>query len=336
MTFDERADRIAGAYRLTPRQARFVTLVALIGGYCLRRQYSHFAGIALGKNPAAFLDDLVSKGLATRARPRLHRSYVYHLKHRGMYAALGLADNRHRRPALIPRQARQIMLLDFALSVPEAIWYATEDDKVGLFTARGLSTAALPGRVYESTVPSSEATVRKFVSKWPIYRLPDQAAIHLAYLCLDTTGQGLDTFLVDHAPLIQSLPAWHLSLVYPSFMRAAQPAWQRTLTRAHLLTPPTLSRVDAVELHAYFRVQHALTQAASAALVTLDQAHERRRRRFAGSPYQALYEHWRAEGGPHLPVDAPPDFTGWRPAGKVSTHELPFSYDLFGSFPGIA
>jgi hypothetical protein len=335
MTFDDRASVLASTYRLTPRQARFLTLVALISGYCLRRQYGQFARVALGKNPGAFLDDLVHRGLATRHRPRLHRSYVYHLKHRAVYEALGVENNRHRRPALMPRQARQIMLLDFAVAHPDATWYATEADKVELFQSLGLAPSILPSRIYRAS-QSADTTLRRFVLKSPIYQLPNDPAIHFVYLSLDTTGKGLEGFLGLHASLIRALSAWHLALVYPPYLQAAQPAWHAAVARAYFLTPPVLSRMDAIELHAYFRVQHALSHGSSDSHVTIDQTFERRRRRFAGSPHEALYSHWRASGGPELPADAPPDFGRWRPAGAVSTYELPFSYDLFGSFPGIA
>jgi hypothetical protein len=41
--------------------------------------------------------------------------------------------------------ARKLMLLDYVLSVPEASWYATEDDKVVVCTRHlGVALADLP------------------------------------------------------------------------------------------------------------------------------------------------------------------------------------------------
>ena len=41
------------------------------------------------------------------------------------------------------------MLLDYVLSVPESEWYATEEDKVALFTREwGIPLGELPQRVY--------------------------------------------------------------------------------------------------------------------------------------------------------------------------------------------
>src|SRR5689334_17295205 len=97
----------------TERQAQFLTLVGLHSGYCLRRQYATFTGIAYGKNVRDFLDDLVARQLARRLTFRRDRGHIYHLFSRSLYSAIQQQDNRNRRhasPALI---ARKLMLLDF-------------------------------------------------------------------------------------------------------------------------------------------------------------------------------------------------------------------------------
>lgn len=332
-TFDDRANSLAAAYSLTARQARFLTLTALISGHCLRRQYATYAGIRLGKNVASFLDDLVQRRVATKSRPRLHRSYVYHLRHRRLYETIAAGNIRHRRPATRPGQARRIMLLDFALTLPEATWHATEHDKTRLFQVRGLPDSALPGRVYQG---STSTTLRHFVAKFPIYTSPQNSTVHFVYLSLDTSGQGLLTFLAEHATLLHALPSWHVAVVYPAYLSAARPTWEAATERSHFSRPPTLTNAEALDLHAYFRVQHALTRTLESVPVRIDHEYERRRRRFQGSAYAALYEHWCRVGGPALPSDKPPDYATWRPVGDVSYHELPHSYDLFGSFPGVA
>ena len=102
----------------TQRQARFLTLVALHSGYCLRRQYATFAAVSYGKNVRDFLDDLVAQQLARRVTFRPDRGHIYHLFCRSLYRAIQQQDNRNRRhasPALI---ARKLMLLDFVLTCP--------------------------------------------------------------------------------------------------------------------------------------------------------------------------------------------------------------------------
>ena len=69
MTFDDRAQAVM-ALGFTDRQARFLVTVALHSGYCLRRQYEAFAGVRSGQNVRAFLDGLVTRGVAERCAGR--------------------------------------------------------------------------------------------------------------------------------------------------------------------------------------------------------------------------------------------------------------------------
>ena len=112
---------------LTPRQTRFIALVALHSGYCLRRQYLTFAGLRYGKSVREFLDGLVDRDFATRFAYRRDRGHLYHLCARSIYRAIDQAENRNRRhtsPALI---ARKLMLLDVVLRHPGREWYACSD-----------------------------------------------------------------------------------------------------------------------------------------------------------------------------------------------------------------
>ena len=83
-----------------------------------------------------------------------NRGHVYHLHAKSLYRALAQRDNRNRRqvsPAVI---ARKLMVLDYVLTVPDAEWYATEEDKVALFTRElGIPIGDLPQRVYEPHGP---------------------------------------------------------------------------------------------------------------------------------------------------------------------------------------
>ena len=78
----------------TPRQVRFVTLVALHSGYCLRRQYAAFAGVECGQNVRDFFDRLVALHLARQITFRRDRGHIYHLFARSIYAALEPPDAR--------------------------------------------------------------------------------------------------------------------------------------------------------------------------------------------------------------------------------------------------
>ena len=96
MTFEERLEALS-PLGFTPRQTRFLVTVALHSGYCLRRQYASFAGVAYGKNVRTFLDALVERRLASRFTYRADRGHLYHVQARSIYRALGHEDDRNRR-----------------------------------------------------------------------------------------------------------------------------------------------------------------------------------------------------------------------------------------------
>ena len=143
MTFGERVTALE-PLGFSHRQTEFLVTVALHSGFCLRRHYMAFAGLKYGAGVRDFLDRLVARGLARRSQFRADRGHVYHLHNTRIYAAINQDDNRNRRrtsPALI---ARKLMLLDYVLGEPSVDWYATEQDKVALFTTRfGIATRLL-------------------------------------------------------------------------------------------------------------------------------------------------------------------------------------------------
>jgi hypothetical protein len=334
MTFEERAALLVERMGMTTRQARFLTLVALMSGYCMRRQYAAFARVQNGKNPAAFLDRLVTRGLARRTEPRWGRGYLYHVKARAIYEPLDLADNRNRRSTSPPRQARRLMLLDYAIAQPTATWFATESEKVELFTHDfRVPPKHLPQHVYRGA--DHTTTTRRFVAKFPIFRLPSDHTPYLVTLALETTGRSVAQFLRQHAALLYELPAWHLVIVCPNgFARIGARAWRAAFRTYQLDEPVRLDPATAQQLHGYFRVRHAL-ETGQAQGVTIDRKHEERRRRFCDTPYDALYPFWCREGG-HLRAETePPNFDRWQPNAQFSIFELPHSYDLFGRYPGV-
>jgi hypothetical protein len=168
MTFEDRLDALE-PLGFTPRQTRFIALVALHSGYCLRRQYSAYAGIRYGKNVCQFLETLVARGLAERFTQRADRGLIYHLQARGIYRALGQDENRNRREASAALIARKIMVLDYVLSHADMAWLSTEDEKVDLFAARyGVPPSDLPQRVFAASTQDLSSTTRYFVHKLPV------------------------------------------------------------------------------------------------------------------------------------------------------------------------
>ena len=106
-------------------------------------------GLQYGKNVREFLDGLVARRLAAREACRGDRGYLYHLHARSIYRALQQDDNRNRRRTSLAAIGRKLMLLDFVIGQPGVEWFATEADKVALFTQRfGVPAADLPQRSY--------------------------------------------------------------------------------------------------------------------------------------------------------------------------------------------
>src|SRR4051794_3363080 len=91
-------ERIAALQRFgySTREAEFLILAGLHGGYFLRRQYGAFLGKPLGGTAAAFIDKAIATGHIT-VGTYANNTQVYHLGARPFYAALGQEDNRNRR-----------------------------------------------------------------------------------------------------------------------------------------------------------------------------------------------------------------------------------------------
>jgi hypothetical protein len=195
MTFDERVTVLA-PLGFTPRQTRFLVTAALHSGYCLRRQYLTFAGVRHGKNVRDFLEALVHRQLARRLRYQPNRGYIYHLHATGLYRALAQRDNRNRRPVSPAVIARKLMLLDAVPTTPDVEWYATEEDKVALFTREwGISLGDLPRRAYAPAGRQGPMATRYFMHQLPVYLTADRAVVHFVYLVTDDRGNGLAHFL---------------------------------------------------------------------------------------------------------------------------------------------
>lgn len=206
MTFEDRV-RALEPLGFTPRQTRFIATVALHSGYCLRRQYTAFAGVRYGKNVRDFLDTLVERELATCTVQRADRGHVYHLHARTIYRALGQDENRNRRAASAALIARKIMVLDYVLGHPELDWLATEADKVDLFADRcAVPRFDLPQQVFTASSTAGPRTTRYFTHKLPVAMAGDPPVAYFVYLVTDATGRGLEQFLADHARLLRGSP----------------------------------------------------------------------------------------------------------------------------------
>jgi hypothetical protein len=335
MTFDERVTALA-PLGFTPRQTRFLVTAALHSGYCLRRQYLAFAGVRYGKNVRDFLEALVSRQLAQRFLYQPNRGHVYHLHAKALYRALAQRDNRNRRQVSAAVIARKLMLLDYVLTVPDGEWYATEEDKVALFSReRGIPLGDLPQREYAPTDRRSQTTTRYFIHKLPVYLAPDRAVVHFVYLVNDETGHGLAQFLHDHVRLFSALPTWSVVAVCPRGLNGL-PACRPVFDRFGATTWRPAPSEGMGDVRWFFASRRLVESGdlRSLSVADLDRFREARRR-FASAHMEALYGAWLAHGERVLAheSDRAPEIPA--PAAQLVLRELPSTYSQFGSWPGV-
>jgi hypothetical protein len=146
-----------GGFGFTPRQARFLVEVLIHSGVFVERQYCQFAGLTHGQKTTDFLRRLVERGYARPiATGAPHRGRLFHVHHKPLYAAIGQADNRHRKPGDGPHIERLMLT---RAGADRTFTVSTEFDK------RRYSSATF-GRVEAHPAPEfgqgAEATHRYF------------------------------------------------------------------------------------------------------------------------------------------------------------------------------
>ena len=333
MTFNARVEAVE-AMGFTTRQAAFLVHVALHSGYCLRRQYAAFAGLAYGKNVRGFLDALVTKRLAGRFRIRADRGHLYHLHARTLYRVLGHEDCRNRREGSAALIARRLMILDYVLAHRDVEWLATEEDKVEVFTKRfNLSRADLPQRV--SGIPTEG---RLLAARYFPHHLPlavTGAMVQFVSLVTDTTGRGLEQFLQDHAALLRHLAGWSVIAIGPApTLRLANcdGAFARFLR-----SPIVELSAHGDDLRWYLHTRRAVDGGQLSSLSMGDIERFRQLHGlFQGARVDALYRSWTLRGDEVLAADGPGRVQRPADVGSVITEPLPFDYSQFGSLPGVA
>ena len=130
MTFDERVQAVAKK-GFTERQARFLTTVMLHAGVCVPRQYARFCGIVHGEKTRKFFAKLVRLRYASMYDCRHNRARIYHLNQRAIYAAIGEADSRLRKPVTLNHAIQRLMVLDAIVEDGDLVWLGTAEEKIG-------------------------------------------------------------------------------------------------------------------------------------------------------------------------------------------------------------
>ena len=319
------------------REAAFLGLAALQGGYFLRRQYAAFLGKALGGTAAALIEKLLAKGHA-RGTTYAANTHIYHLCARPLYAAIGQEDNRNRRLRQPTAIKNKLMNLDFVLAHRENRFLATELDKLDYFTGtRQVERRLLPTKRYASR---TAATERFFIEKFPIFLsapLERGEPPAVSFCFVDTGSVGLDgfaTFLQAYAPLWQALGAFHVVYVadrVTHFQRAGQLFNRRLGVQASPRSvDPEESWIDRLTAHFEMRQRYEAQQWDAFDRVKLVRFRDERLE-FSGAEAEGWYGQWKAGGRNALnAVLGRNSVAPEKGLGTFSTFYLQENYDLFG------
>lgn len=329
MTFDERVHAVV-KQGFTERQGRFLTTVMLHTGVCVPRQYARFCGIVYGAKTRMFFDKLVRLKYASMYDCRHNRARIYHLNQRALYATIGEADSKLRRPVTLNQAIQRLMVLDAIVEDPDLVWLGTADEKTVHLTAL---TRIAPTDLPHVIVGEGDArTVRYFPERLPI-------GIHLAgrgvvvYIVTDPWLDEFRVFLERHAALLRALPAWTLRIVVPpQFPGIGERA--RQVVSNQLITPLDQDTLDT--LRWYF--EQARTHPAPSRCPDIGPRFYRTRDAYSEPRFKALYRVWKQDGeialvsaGSHVIADA---VTAG--SGRVEALELGHRYGHLSPLVAVA
>jgi hypothetical protein len=328
MTFDDRVQAVAKR-GFTERQARFLTIVMLHAGVCVPRQYARFCGVVHGAKTRKFFGKLVRLGLASMYDCRHNRAQIYHVNARALYAAIGEADSRLRKPVTLNHAIQRLMVLDALVEDADLIWLGTTEEKTVHLT---MLTRIDPKDLPHVVVGEGDGRdVRYFPDRLPI-------GIHLAgrgvvvYVVTDPCLEDFRLFLERHAPLLRALPAWTLRIVVP-------PQWPDAVRRARLavwnqlLTPLPDEKLD--ELRWYFE---QLRTHPTPSRGDLDGRFHKARAAFSEPRFKAMYRAWKQDGEAAL-ASARSQALGdavQAGAGRIETLELGHRYGHLSPLVAVA
>lgn len=334
-------ERVQALRRLgyAEREARFLSMAALHGGYFLRRQYDRF----LQQKDGGTTAQMIEKALALKHVQVFtyeHKIHIHHLCARPFYDALGQEDNRNRRPRQPLTIKNKLMGLDFVLEHPGFQHLATEQEKRDFFTRTlEIPIATLPAKLYKGA-NSHSTTARYFVEKYPIFvsdaTIPARPpVVSFAYVDEGTTTLSrFETFLVQYGRLLAALSQFQLIYVAatPVLFAGAAKAFEQFVRHhqrvGNLAVDPGIRRmIDYFEDRRLYEARQ---------LAGFDRARlikfRNERQEFSGAEYERLYTRWHSSGDGILTQIAASETPVQRPMeGTFSTHLLEHHYDLFGT-----
>jgi hypothetical protein len=295
MTPHDPTARVLEGFGYTARQAQFLALVAVHGGYFLRRQFVAFTGRAHGLAAVRFVNAAVRRS-HVRVLPYGRQGSVFHLCARPLYAALGQEHNRNRRAAEWDAVVRKLMTLDFVLAHPAARFLATEGEKVDFLRERNVPRALWPSREYASTRAGSSPTIRYFVDKMPWLRDADHSRLWIAYVDAEVTLRGFQTFLEQYQGLLGAVPSGVVYAGPTPWSGPVQHVFDKVIVGANVQCH------DATAFQDYCELRSRIEANDWAALGVADlQRYRGLEAAFKMARLDVLYERWRQ--APDAPVD---------------------------------
>jgi len=335
------SERIAALEKLgyTSREAAFLCVAALHGGYFLRRHYCGFIGKETGGTVNALVEKLLMQKHAV-AISALNNAKIYHLGSRPFYTLLGETDNRNRRDHSTPAMKKRLMGLDFVLAHVNYRYLATEREKVDYFSGTiGIAVSALPCKRYIS-LKTPSTTTRYFVDKFPIFlseTTPSEPRLRPCFCFVDegsVTLSGFETYLQQYADLWRTLKDFRVIYVADS-KRLYQAAEHRFRNFSEQLKN---SKSDPDASHAMRMLQHfeARFQYEKGDFVSFSREKLVRLRNetveFSEPKHQALYMRWKS-AGTRAVVDASAPTCQLPVALKASfsTYFVDHHYNFFGT-----
>ncbi len=316
-----------------PRQAAFLRLVLLFGGYFVRRQFTTFLSRGDGGLTTEFVRALVARNHATCATFR-GKTQVVHVFAKRLYAALGEPDNRNRRPVEPATILRKLLTLDVVLAHRREHFLATTREKIAYFRAADIPLHAFPTTRFRARRHAGPPTDRYFVDKVPIWVSADGNCVVFAYVRTPIEGvSGLRTWLATCAPLLARLPDACLILVTTSEEEAAESVGvATTVLRATTVNTPQSVEEQRACVERYFDARRQLELGDFRQATPEDLARLRvMRARFPDTVYDPLYRAY-LSWGPTALYTLPPVPTARRLTHVTVTREvIPVRYELFGT-----
>lgn len=327
-------ERVAALQRFgySKREAEFLCLAALHGGYFLRRQYGQFLQQPLGGVAAALIEKALTNE-HVRVGTYASNTYLYHLAARPFYTALGQPDNRNRRPRQPTTIKSKLMGFDFVLSHPEHHYLATEQEKVDYFSSHSIDPTALPSKRFCS---NGRVTDRYFVEKYPLFLTNSAGTPPVVSFCFIDEGlagiSGFQTFLAQYAGLLGALSAFHVIYVAASgfLFQEAQRAFDRFRHDILNAAVPDPLRLERMRAHFELRCLYELQQWEAFDRAKLIRLRDERQE-FSGSHWDVLYAQWRGGGEAAVESWLARNKREAGPADRMfSTCLLKQNYDIFG------